>query len=231
MATSHAHKRITKKDLKTDAFTTSIFTAKEWAEKNVRFIAITLGAIVVVVAAVWGFSSYRSSEQLAAQSLYGEAGVEIRSNNSSVAIALLQRVVDEHGGAQQAGPACIQLGQLHFQERSFDEARLAYQRYIDDYAADPYLTAAAWAGLGAIEEQAGFPEEAVTRYREATDANPGGSLAPENLRRLVRAAVAAGDTATALAAFERLDQDYPEDADNRMIARQMLIERGFMDPN
>ena len=125
MATTPAHKRISKKDLKTDAFTTSIFAAKEWAEENVRMIAIVIGAMVILVAAVWGFSSYRANEQLAAQSLYGEAGVEIRSNNNSVAIALLQRLVDEHGGAQHAGPASIQLGQLHFQERSFDEARLA----------------------------------------------------------------------------------------------------------
>jgi TolA-binding protein len=144
---------------------------------------------------------------------------------------LLQRLLDEYPGSKLAGPGCLQLAQLQFRERSFDEARLSFRRYIDDLADSPLLTAAAWAGLGAIEEQTGFPENAIAHYRRAVDADPEGPSAPENLRRLVRAAVRAGDTSAASAAYQTLDADFPDDTDNRVRAQQMMIERGLLPPN
>lgn len=230
MPTTRTPRRISKHELKTDAFTTMVFAAKEWAEANLRMVVMVAVGAITLIAAVWGFSSYLTRQEFAAQRLFGEAGVEIRSENPTVAIALLRRLVDEHSGAQLAGPATLQLAQLQFQDRSFDEARLAYQAYLDDHADDPRLVAASWAGLGAIEEQAGFPDQAVPKYQQAIDADPGGFQTAEYLRRLIRAAVAADDTTTALGAFETMENDFSDDLDNYPLAQQLLIEHRYLHP-
>lgn len=230
MPATHTRRRISKHELKTDAFTTAIFAAREWAEANLRMVVMVVVGTVALIAAVWGFSSYLSRQELAAQRLYGEAGVEIRSENSTVAIALLRRLVDEHSGSHLAGPATLQLAQLQFQDRSFDEARLSYQAYLDDHGDDPRLAAASWAGLGAIEEQAGFPDQAVPKYQQAVDADPEGFQAAEYLRRLIRAAIASDDTTTALGAFETMESEFSDDLNNYPLAQQMLIEHRYLHP-
>jgi len=231
MATAPTRHRLTKHDLRTDAFTTGVFRAREWAEQNVRTVAIAVGAVIALVVGVWALTSHFADRKLDAQRLYGEAGIEMRSGNFAVATALLQRLIDEHSGAPVAGPGCFQMGHLHFLERSFDDARVAWERYINDYGDDPLLVAAAWAGLGAIEEQANFPANAIVHYEQAIDVDPTGPQAPDYLRRLIRAAVASGDSAKALSAFDRLEKDYPAGGENTLIARQMLVEKGILDPN
>lgn len=224
-------KRLSKHDLKTDAFTTNVFRAKEWAEGNLKTVIIGLVALIAVIATVWGATAYFAGQSQKAQELFGEAGVEIRSGNPEIAIAFLQKLIDEYSGDIMAGPAHFQLASLHFRERSFDNARVAWENYLDKYHGDALLTAGAWLGLGAIEEQAGFPENAIDKFEKAVEANPDGFQAPDYLRRLIRAALAVGDTTRALNAFERLETEYPTGNESLMIARQLLIEKGVLDPN
>jgi len=230
MPTSHAPRRISKHDLKTDQFSTSIFAAREWVEKNLRTTLIVAGAIIVVGVAIWGVARWRGGQSDEALSLYGEAGVEMRSGNAAVAIAELQKILDEHKGSKIAGPACFQLAELHFRQRNFDDARVFFQRYINDYGDDLMLKSAAWAGQGAVDEQAGFYGEATTKYEKAIEVDPKGFRVPEYWRTIVRTAIAANDSTKALSAFERLRKDFPRDAQNIGIAREMLIEHGMLDP-
>jgi tetratricopeptide (TPR) repeat protein len=230
MATTHTHRRMTKHELKTDRFTTSIFAAREWVEQNLKITLIVLGGAIVLGAAVWGTISWRAAAAREALSLYGEAGVEIRSGNPAVAIAQLQKLLDEHSGSPMAGPGCFQLAQLHFRQRSFDDARVLFRRYIDEFGSDPMLVSASWAGLGAVDEQAGLPAEAVDKYRQAYAADPGGFRAAEYLRTAIRAAVEANDSAKALEFFATLQKEFPEDVANLSQAHEALIEHGFLDP-
>lgn len=231
MATAHAQRRLTKHELKQDAFTTAIFTAREWLENNLRLALIVGGSVVVLIAAVWGVFSWRASQDTDAQSLFGQAGVEMRSNNPAAAIAQFQRLLDEHSGSSVAGLGCFQLAQLQFRQRSFDDARVNYQRYIDDYGDDPMLVAASWAGLAAVDEQAGFYAEALEKFTKAVDADKTGFAATDYLRRGIRCAVAGNDSAKALALYDRLQKDYPKDVATINTVKQSLIEHGMLDPN
>jgi len=230
MPTARAQRRITKHEMKTDKFTTAIFAAREWVEANLKFALIVIGGTIAVVAIVWGVRSWRSGQASEAIALFGEAGVEMRSGNPAVAIAQLQKVLDEHSGSTVAAAACFQLAQLQFRQRNFDDARVLFQRYLDDYGDDPMLKAAAWAGLGAVSEQAGFPAEAIEKYNKAYTVDPKGFRAGEYLHMAVRAAVAANDSTKAVAAFETLQKDLPRDAQDLNQTRQTLIEHGMLDP-
>lgn len=231
MATTHTQRRMTKHELKQDGFTTAIFGAREWVESNIRTVAIVLGAIVLVGALTWAFFGWRSSGEEAAKVLYGQAGVEIRSGNPPAAIATLQKLLDEHAHSSVAGIGCFQLAQTHFRQRNFDDARAMYQRYLSDYGDDPFLAAGAWAGQAAVDEQTGFYSDAIDKYEKAYRADPTGFDAPTYIRKMVRAAISANDSARALSAFELLQKEYPKDTPHINTAKQFLIERGYLDPN
>ena len=231
MATAHAQRRMTKHELKEDVFLNVVISAREWIVNNLQKTLIVVGGVVVLIAAVWGFFAWRSSEDAAAQKLFGQGGVEMRSNNPAAAIAQFQKLLDEHSGSSVAGLGCFQLAQLQFRQRSFDDARVNYQRYIDSYGSDPMLVSASWAGLGAVDEQAGFYAEAMEKFIKAVDADKTGFNATEYLRRAIRCAVDANDTAKAQTLFAQLQKDFSKDAASINTAKQHLIEHGMLDPN
>jgi predicted negative regulator of RcsB-dependent stress response len=231
MATAHAQRRMTKHELKEDAFLNVIISSREWVLNNLQKTLIVGVGILVLIAAVWGFFAWRSSQEAEAQKLFGQGGVEMRSNNPPAAIAQFQKLMDEHSGSSVAGIGCFQLAQMQFRQRTFDDARVNYQRYIDSYGDDPMLVAASWAGLGAVDEQAGFYAEATEKFTKAVDADKSGFSAAEYLRRAIRTAVDANNSALALELFARLQKDYVTDPASINTAKQHLIERGVLDPN
>ncbi len=231
MATAHAQRRMTKHELKEDAFLNVVISGREWILNNMQKTLIVGGGILVLIAAVWGFFAWRSSQDAEAQKLFGQGGVEMRSDNAPAAIAQFQRLIDDHSGSSVAGMGCFQLAQLQFRERAFDDARVNYQRYIDSYGDDPMLVAASWAGLGAVDEQAGFYAEAMEKFIKGVDADKTGFNSAEYLRRAIRCAADANNPARALELFARLQKDYVSDAASINTAKQHLIEHGILDPN
>ncbi len=231
MATAHAQRRMTKHELKEDAFLNVIISSREWVLNNLQKTLIVGVGILVLIAAVWGFFAWRSSQNAEAEKLFGQGGVEMRSNNPTAAIAHFQKLLDDHSGSAVAGLGCFQLAQLQFRQRAFDDARVNYQRYLDSYGSDAMLVAASWAGLAAVDEQAGFYAEAMEKFVKAVDADKTGFSAAEYLRRAIRAAVDANNSAKALELFARLQKDYVTDAASINTAKQHLIERDVLDPN
>ena len=230
MAQTSARQRFPKHQLKQDAFTTAIFRAREWAEDNLRLVLAVAGGILVAVLAAWAISNYFAGEEDAAARLFGEAGVEIRSDNLSGAILNLQKVVDEYGDADVAGLACFQLADAYFDQRRFDDARAYFQKYLDEYGDDDMLVASAWSGLGAIDEHALDFAGCVDKQLQAASIEPEGFMAAEYLRQALRCAISANDTTAALRAYE-LIKNSGTDSRNIDLVRQRLIENGYIAPN
>ena len=229
MAQTQAKRRLSKHQLKQDGFTTAIFGAREWVEQHLRMVLLVAGGVVVVIAATWGIVSYFQGREAAAATLFGEAGVEIRSNNLSAAVIGLKKVVDEYGGSDVADLACFQLADVQYRQRSYDEARATYQRYLDDYAGDELLVASAWGGLAAIDEHANDLAAAAEKNLKAASLNLKSFQAPEYLRHAIRCAIGLKDTALALRAFALLEQT-GTDPRNVKSSRQTLVEHGLLAP-
>ncbi|MBI5868873.1 MAG: tetratricopeptide repeat protein [candidate division Zixibacteria bacterium] len=231
MATTQASsKRLTKHQLKQDAFTTTIFAAREWITQNLRLAFMVLGGIVAILAIVWGINYYRTSQAAQANSLFGQGGVEIRGGNLAAGIISLRKLVDEHSGATVAGIACVQLADAYFQQRTFDDAKKYFQKYIDSYGNDPTMNAAAWSGLAAIDEQASANAEAAQKFMKAAGFIPKTFQAAEYLRGALRCAFAAKDSALATQIFSTLEKDYGPNDQNVRLARQNMIENKFLEP-
>jgi tetratricopeptide (TPR) repeat protein len=230
MATTQTRQRLTKHQLKQDAFSTAIFGAREWVEQNLRLTLMVLGGAVLVAALVWGVDYYRTSRAAATASLFGQAGVELRGGNLAAGIVSLRKLVDEHSGATIAGIACVQLADAYFRQRSFDEAKRFFQKYLDDYGSDNLMTAAAWAGLGAVDEQASVNDEAAQKYVKAAGITPRTFQASEYLRAALRCAIAARDSSLAAQVYKTMQKDFPASDQNLRLARQTLIEHGLLEP-
>ena len=206
-----------------------MFGAREWVEQNLRMVLLVGGGIIAIVAATWGIVSYTQGRESAAATLFGEAGVEIRSNNLSAAVLSLKKVVDEYGGSDIADLACFQLADVQYRQRNYDEARAMYQRYLDDYGNDDLLVASAWGGLAAIDEHANDLAGATEKSLKAANLNLKSFQAPEYLRQAIRCAIALNDTAKALQAFELLEET-GTDPRNVKSSRQTLVEHGLLAP-
>jgi len=230
MATTQTRQRLTKHQLKQDAFSTAIFGAREWVEQNLRLTLMVLGGVVLAAAMIWGVNYYRDSRAAAAASLFGQAGLELRGGNLAAGIVSLRKLVDEHSGATIAGIACVELADAYFRQRSFDEAKTFFQKYLDNYGNDNMLTAAAWAGLGAVDEQASVSGEAAQKYLKAAGINPKTFQSSEYLRAALRCAIAARDSSLALQMYKSMQKDFPASDPNLKMARQTLIEHGFLEP-
>ena len=229
MAQTQARRRISKHQLKEDSFITAVFSAREWVEGNLRTVLLAVGGVIAVVAITWGIANYTQSRDADASALFGQAGVEMRSNNLSAAIINFQRVLDEYGGSDAADLACFQLADAHYRQRSFDDARAAYQRYLDDYGDDDMLVASAWAGLAAIDEHANDLAAAAEKNMKAAALDSKSFQGAEYLRHAMRCAIAAKDSALALRAFAMLEES-GADQRNLKIARQTLVEHRLLAP-
>ncbi len=230
MTTTHARQRLSKHQLREDLFSTAIFSAREWAQENLRLTLIVAGGVIVVIALILGVRSYIGSRAESAAVLYGEAGVELRGGNLATAIVSLRKVMDDYPGSSVAGLACVQLADSYFRQRSFEEAKSYFQRYLDDYNKDPLLIAASWAGLAAINEQASANGEGAKQYRKAAQVNPKTFQATENLHSALRCAIAAKDSALASDVFNELQKDLPPNDQAARTGRQLMIERGYLPP-
>lgn len=229
MAQAQAKHRITKQHLKEDPFSNFIFSTREWVEDNLRLVLMVVGGIVVVVLAVWAFNGYTTGREDSAAKLFGEAGVSLRSNDLPGAILGLQGVVDDYPSSDVAGLACFQLADAYFRQRRFDDAKVYYQRYLDDYGKDPMLVASAWGGLAAIDEHAQDFSAAVEKNFKAADIDPESFMRAEYLRQVIRCAIEANDTTSALRALKSIEDSHTDERNVKM-ARQRLIEYGYLKP-
>lgn len=229
MAQAQAKHRITKQHLKEDPFSNFIFSSREWVEDNLRMVLIVVGGIAVVILAVWAFNNYTSGREDAAAKLFGEAGVSLRSNDLPGAILGLQGVVDDYPSSDVAGLACFQLADAYFRQRRFDDAKVYYQRYLDDYGKDRMLVASAWGGLAAIDEHAQDFAAAVEKDFKAAEINPESFMHAEYLRQAIRCAIEANDTTSALRALKGIEDSHTDERNVKM-ARQRLIENGYLKP-
>jgi tetratricopeptide (TPR) repeat protein len=192
-------------------------------------VILGVGAVIAVIAIAWAGVNYFEGKQQEAASVFGQAGVELRANNLSAAIISLRRVVDDYGSSDVADAACFELADALFRQRSYDDARVMYQRYLDDYADDDMLVASAWGGLAAIDEHANDYAAATEKNLRAASIDPDSFQVPEFLRHAIRCAIAGNDTAAALNAFHMLEES-GTDRRNVRTSRQKLVEVGFLPP-
>ena len=156
------HNKLTKKELKKDPLL--IFTARaldyfrnEW----VKIVGTALAVVLVVFAASMITKGRKRSETNAY-----DAALTALQNNAPEASALLNAIVDKYGRSQRAADALLRLGNLHFQQKDYEQSEKYFSKFIEKFSGDPLSDFNAYNGLGIVLEEKGEPARAAEVYEK-----------------------------------------------------------------
>jgi TolA-binding protein len=144
-----------------------------------------------------------------ASSLLSNARAVAAAGNNALAITDLSDLVNSHSGTVAAEEAEIFLAQLRLSEGQADAAVQSLQAYIGRGPSDQFR-APAHGLLGAALEQTANLEDAATAYEAAAEAAWYDFLKAQYLLDAGRAFAASGDSAGAIATYQRILDELSE---------------------
>ncbi len=146
-------KKITKKELKKDPLLEKI----SQLENFVRYQSKIVIYIAIGIVAVFVFSIiFISSKKKANNSAMGELGLAEMSfarADYDDAVLRLESLIDKYSRTRSAGMASVLLGRSYLAKNDYENAKVNFNKYVDDYKDDDILTAAAYSGLAICAEQ------------------------------------------------------------------------------
>ena len=214
MSTLNPPKKISRRhELRQDQVVTAYARAWNFADKNRALIWGAVGALVLVVALVVAYVFYQQAQEAEAQEalatpirLYEAESYREALDGLDGQMGLLA-VADEYGGTDAGNLARFYAADALYHLGEYDQALEYFQAFDKD---DPYLGASALAGEAAVYENQEDFARAGRLYEEAAERFESELTTPRYLLSAGRAYEQAGDYAAAEAAYEALQEDFPD---------------------
>jgi predicted negative regulator of RcsB-dependent stress response len=186
---------------------------QEYFERNKQLMTGVGVALVLLLAAVWGFGQYRSSQEEEAQSelspavfFFEQDSLDKALQGDGDATLGLLKVAEDYSGTDAGNLANFYIGTIYLQQQQFDQA-IAHLK--DFSASDALVQARAYSLLGdAFMEKADFAS-AIDYYEKAANHEPNPQFTPAYLMKLALAYEKNQEPSSAKAAYERLVKEYP----------------------
>ena len=195
---------------------------QDWFERNRRAITITAVAVVVAAGGAWFYMSAQQRKESFAQSALEDARTASQAGNLALAASDLSRMIERYDGTRAADQATILLAQIRlFQDDPAGAAQELRRALAGGIRSE--FQAPAYSMLGSALENLGNQQDAGEAFLEAARASWYKFLAAQYLNDAGRAFAAAGDTARAIQAFQRILDEH-EDAPSATEARVRLAE-------
>jgi len=207
------------------ARTASGVTARDLALRIYeRRVPLGFGVLAVVAAALgwWGYHTWRTSQEEAAQVLMtkaltgledlskeGEGGKasDARSGRLEEAQAVLFQIRKEYSSSKAAEQALLLMGNISYQRADYEKALRAYQGYLEQYPAGSWVVLA---GIGkgyTLEAQQRY-EDAAAIFRTLGERYKDSSLSIEALLGLARSLSHLDRRAEAVEVYRRIAEEY-----------------------
>jgi len=207
--------KLSKEDLKEDAFITFLYEAQEKIKKHARPIGFSVGTILVLLMGM-GYYRWNSDKEIQkALSAYGEALVLYQNGKISEAKVNFIRVNEDYSGTPDAGRACYFLGHMFYETGDYKNAVQWYENYINGYKTKTFMDIAAFKGLAASYENLKDYQKALDYYQDAIDVGNGDFQYPELLWKASLTAKLLGKTETAQGYLKELISDYPDSPEKK----------------
>jgi tetratricopeptide (TPR) repeat protein len=172
----------------------------EWGIQNRRSLTIAAGAVALLAAAVWLYVSSSRRKEAFAQQALAQARASAELGNLPLAASDLARLVERFGGTRAADEGVILLNQIRLIQGQGQIAVTALQEYVRS-GRPSYMKSSAYGLLGGGLEDQGKLREAAAAYREAANLARLDFQKAQYLLDAGRALAAAGDSASARAAY------------------------------
>jgi tetratricopeptide (TPR) repeat protein len=184
--------------------------------KYSKKISIALVAVVVLIAAVWGYDSFiKAPAELAANDLIWPAQANFKSDSFKLALngdgtknnPGFLKIISAHSGTAAANLSKFYAGSCYLQLGEFDNTI----KYLEDFStSDPELSLRTSGSLGDAYAEKGNFEKAIANYKKAASSFEKDELnTAEYLYRLGQAYDKTGKTEDAIDAFKKLKTEFP----------------------
>ena len=227
---------MTRKDTNTAARTLADLEATgdrlaEWSSQHAAKILAVIAAVLVAAAGVGFYAQHRSAGRRAAANALALASSEYRQAmgadplggaipepaNAEVAAETREKfsqrfvtVANENPRTTPGALAWLEAGQLALELGKRDAAKAHFEQ-ARDAAAGTAISALAWIRLAGLAEDAGDFAGAAGAYESAA-AISSYPLRAGALGDAARCWIGAGESAKAIAAFQRLESEFPDQA-------------------
>ena len=179
-----------------------------WARRNQRGLTIAGVAVVLVAGGFWFAASARARREAFAERELLQARSSGEAGNLPLATSDLQRVIERYGGTRAGQEAALTLAQFRLMQGQAELAAAELRGFVQ--SADRQFQDQAFAVLGTALEQAGQPGPAGQAYLDAAQRTRFDLVAAQMLVAAGRAFTAAGDTASAARAYQRILDDHAQ---------------------
>jgi TolA-binding protein len=204
------YKRISKRELKQDKFVTITIKAKEYVENNSRMIMWGTVAVLALILIVSFMARSKRQANIKANELLGKATFTLSQGNMQQGETELKELIDNYSGVTAAGQGCFLLAKYYWQKNDYANAKIYFEKYIDDYSGDELLTAAAYAGYGDCLAQEGKTMQAAQNYEKAARVDKESPQTPAYLFSAARAYLTANDLTKAQSLAEEIIKDHEQ---------------------
>jgi tetratricopeptide (TPR) repeat protein len=154
-----------------------------------KAIGIVSGTALAIVFVVWGATSYFEHKAQSAAEIFGRAvktydaelltdttppktdeenpipHFKTEKERAEATLAELDKLDKQYGGSDVAKNALIFRGGVYFDQGRFDEAAVAYDKFLQGGAKDPSVAAIAREASGLCDEARGKLDEALAKYK------------------------------------------------------------------
>jgi len=208
---------------KSGARTSSGLTPRDVVVRSLyeRRLPIALGVLAVLLAVLgwWGYQTWRTKQEEAAQALMRRAftalegrergkASEASSGQLEEAQGILLQVRKEYPSSRAAEQALLFMGNILYERAEHERARHAYQEYLERYPEGPWVL---FAGIGkgyALEAQGRYADAAAT-FRTLAERYKGSSLSLEARLGLARSLSQLDRRPEAVEVYGRIVEEYP----------------------
>lgn len=163
--------RLTKEELRHDAFVESTAKATAWLQGNFMTVLVTVVAVAVVAIGAIFFQQSRHRSQLQAGQLFFRATTLYTQGSYSEGLIHMDDLLSRFGGTREGKAALYLAGASHLALGENDRAVERFEAYLDAER-QGFYAASARLGLGLAQEGRGELEAAVTAFEAARGALP-----------------------------------------------------------
>jgi predicted negative regulator of RcsB-dependent stress response len=195
----------------------------DWARTNIRLIVGGLVALALVVGGLIYYRMYRSAREERAAVEFANVEQTAASGNLPLATRDLQAYVKRYEGTSYGDEAALALAQLYLSQDSAAKAVAVLQgadERVDDSAIGPQAALL----LGAAQQAAGKPEDAVRTYLAVADDADMKMYQVQGLQNAALIRSDRGDFAGAAELYRRLVDMQEEGSLDRQLYEMRLAE-------
>jgi predicted negative regulator of RcsB-dependent stress response len=188
-----------------------LIKTEDFLEKNKNVVIGAAVAIVLVIAGVFGYSSYIKSQDDEAQKEMFQAVYYFEADSLNKALkgdgnnrGLLD-IIDDYGRTKAGNLAKFYVGNIYLKQAKYQEAADILK---DFSASDILIQARAYSLAGDAYMELGDKSEAIRYYKKAIDHRPNKYYTPRYMMKLALAQELNDDAQAALATYTQLLEKY-----------------------